>query len=102
MWEDILEIASEAGSCMDMGFVGVDLTVAEGRGVVVLEVNKRPGLEIQNANRSGMKRRVKWVDRYLRKNKISEKEVGSGIKAELSRNWDADGWRKVTAAPEEE
>ncbi len=102
MWEDILEIASEAGSCMNMGFVGVDLTVAEGHGVVVLEVNKRPGLEIQNANRSGMKRRIKWVDRYLRKNKISEKEIGTGIKAELSRNWDSDGWKKPLAVQEEE
>lgn len=102
MWEDILETASEAGSCMNMGFVGVDLTVAEGRGVVVLEVNKRPGLEIQNANRSGMKRRIKWVDRYLRRNKISEKDVGSGIKAELARNWDSAGWKKVVIAPDEE
>jgi len=102
MWEDILEVASIAGSCMDMGFVGVDLTVAEGKGVVVLEVNKRPGLEIQNANRSGMKRRIKWIDRYLRKNKVSENDIGPGIRAELSRNWDIAGWKKVTEEVEEE
>jgi len=102
MWEDILEISSESGSCMGMGFVGVDLTVAEGRGVVVLEVNKRPGLEIQNANKAGLKRRIRWVERYLRRNKISENEVGPGIKAELSRNWDGNDWKRVSASPEEE
>jgi alpha-L-glutamate ligase-like protein len=102
MWEEIMEAASIAGSCMNMGFVGVDLTVAEGRGVVVLEVNKRPGLEIQNANRSGMKRRIKWVDRYLRKNKVSGDDIGPGIRVELARNWDLAGWKKVTIDPEEE
>ena len=102
MWEEIMEVASIAGSCMNMGFVGVDLTVAEGRGVVVLEVNKRPGLEIQNANRSGMKRRIKWVDRYLRKNKVSGDDIGPGIRVELARNRDLAGWKKVTIDPEEE
>lgn len=94
MWEEILEKASEAASCMGMGFVGVDLTLAEGRGVVVLEVNKRPGLEIQNANGAGMKRRIRWVERYIRKNKMDPALIGPGLKSELSRNWDAAGWRK--------
>ena len=64
--------------------------------------NKRPGLEIQNANKAGLKRRIKWVERYLRKNRISEKDVGPGIKAELSRNWDATEWKKETIDQEEE
>jgi glutathione synthase/RimK-type ligase-like ATP-grasp enzyme len=102
MWEEILEVSSEAGSCLGMGFVGVDLTVAEGKGVVVLEVNKRPGLEIQNANKAGLKRRIKWVERYLRKNRISENDIGPGIKAELSRNWDSAGWKKEEVISEEE
>ncbi|MBN1538620.1 MAG: hypothetical protein JW939_00615 [Candidatus Thermoplasmatota archaeon] len=101
MWEDILEKASEAASCMGMGFVGVDLTLAEGKGVVVIEVNKRPGLEIQNANGAGMKRRIRWVEKYLRKNGIDPTKVGPGLKSELSRNWDAAGWRKRRVSGEE-
>jgi alpha-L-glutamate ligase-like protein len=96
MWEEILETAVSAADCMGMGFVGVDLTVAEGRGVVVLEVNKRPGLEIQNANRAGMKRRIRWVERYLRKNRLKDGGIGPGIKVELARSWDRAGWRRST------
>ena len=70
--------------------------------MVVLEVNKRPGLEIQNANKAGLKRRIRWVERYLRKNRISEKDVGPGIKAELSRNWDAAGWKREVIPEDEE
>ncbi|MGA1792867.1 MAG: sugar-transfer associated ATP-grasp domain-containing protein [Thermoplasmatota archaeon] len=95
MWEDILEVAAEAAGSMGLGFVGVDLTLAEGRGVVVLEVNKRPGLEIQNANGAGMKRRIKWVQSFVRKNRIDHTVMGPGLKAELSRTWDAAGWKKV-------
>ena len=102
MWEEIMETASEAGGCMGLGFVGVDLTIAEGRGVVVLEVNKRPGLEIQNANGAGLKRRIRWVERFIRKNRIDPLELGPGLKAELSRNWDAAGWRKSGPAEIEE
>jgi len=101
MWEEILEVASEAAGSMGLGFVGVDLTLAEGRGVVVLEVNKRPGLEIQNANGAGMKRRIKWVQRFVRKNRIDHNEMGPGLKAELSRTWDAAGWKKTPQSPGE-
>lgn len=102
MWEEILEKAAEAASCIGMGFVGVDLTLAEGKGVVVIEVNKRPGLEIQNANSAGMKRRIRWVEKFLRKNGIDPKQVGPGLKSELSRDWDTAGWRKRRVPGEDE
>ncbi|MBN1538607.1 MAG: hypothetical protein JW939_00545 [Candidatus Thermoplasmatota archaeon] len=102
MWEEILETSVNAAESMGMGFVGVDLTVAEGKGVTVLEVNKRPGLEIQNANRAGMKRRIRWVERYLRKNRLKEGEIGPGIKVELARSWDRAGWRRTKAPGMEE
>ncbi|MFW3146701.1 MAG: sugar-transfer associated ATP-grasp domain-containing protein [Thermoplasmatota archaeon] len=102
MWEEILETASAAADAMNMGFVGVDLTVDDNRGVVVLEVNKRPGLEIQNANRAGLKKRMKWVDSYLKKNRLDHRELGPGIKAELSRTWDLNGWSRKKEDGEEE
>lgn len=102
MWDEILETASAAADAMDMGFVGVDLAVDDTAGVVVLEVNKRPGLEIQNANRSGMKRRIRWIERYIRRNGDQVKGLGPGIKAELTRTWDAQGWRKAVVNEDEE
>lgn len=102
MWDQILETASAAADAMEMGFVGVDLTVDERRGVVVLEVNKRPGLEIQNANRSGLRRRIRWVERFVRKKGKDVKELGPGIKSELCRSWDRQGWKNERADQEEE
>jgi len=94
MWEDMLETASRASEAIGMGFVGVDLTVDDRHGVVVIEVNKRPGLEIQNANRSGLLRRIRWADRYIKKNKLDHSKLGPGIKVELSRMWDQQGWKR--------
>ncbi len=92
MWEDIMETASAASDAMGMGFAGVDLAVDDIRGVLVIEVNRRPGLEIQNANRAGLRRRIRFVERMIRKEKMDTLAIGPGIKAELSRNWDKRGW----------
>src|SRR2546428_5230125 len=40
-----------------LGFAGVDVTVDARQGPIVMEVNRRPGLEIQNANAAGLLRR---------------------------------------------
>ncbi|MGA1822179.1 MAG: sugar-transfer associated ATP-grasp domain-containing protein [Thermoplasmatota archaeon] len=102
MWDQILEMASAAADAMEMGFVGVDLTVDQNKGVVVIEVNKRPGLEIQNANRKGLKGRMRFVKKEIKRNKMDLKTIGPGIKAELSRQWDISEWRRVKKGEGEE
>lgn len=102
MWEEIMETASAASDAMGMGFAGVDLAVDDRRGVLVIEVNRRPGLEIQNANRAGLRRRIRFVERRIRKEKMDISAIGPGIKAELSRNWDKIGWGAPGGDEEEE
>lgn len=102
MWEEILEAASTASDASGLGFVGVDLTMDRDEGIVVLEVNKRPGLEIQNANRAGLKKRIKWVERAIRKSKGGLTSLGPGIKVELSRKWDMNGWEEARKEETEE
>ena len=102
MWDTILEQSSAAADAMGMGFAGVDLCVDKNKGVVVIEVNKRPGLEIQNANKSGLKKRMKFVNRSLRKEGIDPDTIGPGVKAEISRNWDGQNWEKPKEELEEE
>jgi len=103
VWDDVLEASSAASAAMEMGFVGVDLTVDERRGVVVIEVNKRPGLEIQNANGSGLLGRIRYVDRMMRKELKGAADLGPGIRAELARKWDRLEWgRKRPEDLEEE
>ena len=61
-WRDILEIASEAQVASGLGFAGVDIVLDARHGPVVLEINRRPGLEIQNANRAGLLPRLRAIE----------------------------------------
>jgi alpha-L-glutamate ligase-like protein len=62
-WDEILEVASEAQRLAGIGYAGVDIALDSKRGPVVMEVNRRPGLEIQNANAAGLLRRLRIIER---------------------------------------
>lgn len=61
-WERLLAVARDAQRAIPLGCVGVDVCVDRRRGPLVLEVNARPGLEIQNVRGRGLRLDV---DRYL-------------------------------------
>jgi alpha-L-glutamate ligase-like protein len=54
-WEQIREIAKNCYIAIPLGFMGTDICLDEDFGPLVLEVNGRPGLEIQNVQDYGMK-----------------------------------------------
>src|SRR5207245_6228058 len=60
-WDEILEPAAEAQRLSGLGFAGVDISLDARDGPVVMEVNRRPGLEIQNANAAGLLRRLRMI-----------------------------------------
>ncbi len=53
-WQGILDTARRAARSVRLGYLGVDVVVDEVRGPMVLEVNARPGLEIQNVHACGL------------------------------------------------
>jgi alpha-L-glutamate ligase-like protein len=53
-WEGVLEVARRAAGAVPLGYLGVDVVVDVERGPLVLEINARPGLEIQNVNALGL------------------------------------------------
>lgn len=53
-WERVLEVARGAAGSVPLGYLGVDIVVDQQRGPLVLEINARPGLEIQNVHGSGL------------------------------------------------
>lgn len=59
-WDDILLSASRAQKYTKIGFLGVDMVVTK-TGVKVLELNARPGLKIQIANRTPLRTRLEKV-----------------------------------------
>lgn len=93
-WKDILKMSVECQLASGLGFLGVDVAVDNKYGPEVLELNARPGLEIQNANMLGLAKRlqrvvgldIKTVDRGVRIAKelfgevLEKKERRSGRK----------------------
>ncbi len=62
-WKTMLLIAARAADMINLEFLGVDLVIDRDRGPLLLELNARPGLQIQVANQAGLLRRLEFVDR---------------------------------------
>ena len=63
-WQRLLEIAASAWEMTDLGYQGIDLVLDRERGPLLLELNARPGLNIQIANREGLAGRLQTVERH--------------------------------------
>jgi alpha-L-glutamate ligase-like protein len=61
-----LEIAVRAADETELGYVGADVVIDAHHGPLVLELNARPGLAIQIANRMGLVPRLRAVDERVR------------------------------------
>lgn len=61
-WNDILEIASRCYDLTGLGYLGVDIVLDKDQGPLMLELNARPGLNIQIANREGGLTRYRAIE----------------------------------------
>lgn len=62
-WNTILTLAVKAQEAVpELGFLGVDIVYDKAHGPTILELNARPGLEIQNANLTPLRRRLERVE----------------------------------------
>jgi hypothetical protein len=61
-WESMLLMAAQAVDMTGLGFLGVDMVIDWERGPLLLELNARPGLQIQIANQMGLHRRLELID----------------------------------------
>lgn len=53
-WEQIISISKKCYRAVPLGYLGVDICIDQERGPLVLEINSRPGLEIQNIKDRGI------------------------------------------------
>ncbi len=53
-WSEMLEIAVKMQHASKLGYIGVDIVLDAKRGPLVLEINARPGISIQIANKMGL------------------------------------------------
>lgn len=64
-WQDCLELATGCYDLTGLGYLGVDLVLDKHQGPMMLELNARPGLNIQIANNDGLLRRSLILDDFL-------------------------------------
>jgi alpha-L-glutamate ligase-like protein len=61
-WDFILESAARGYEVTGLGYLGVDMVIDADRGPLMLEMNARPGLNIQIANGTGLSTRITRID----------------------------------------
>ena len=62
-WNKILTLGVKAQELVpSLGFLGIDIILDKERGPMILELNARPGLEIQNANLAPLKKRLERIE----------------------------------------
>ena len=61
-WEFILESSARGYEVTGLGYLGVDMVIDRDRGPLILEMNARPGLNIQIANGVGLADRISRID----------------------------------------
>jgi alpha-L-glutamate ligase-like protein len=63
-WKTLLKIAAQCNELTGLGYIGVDLVLDKDKGPLILEMNARPGLNIQIANRAGLLPRLQLVEQH--------------------------------------
>ncbi|HMM77040.1 MAG TPA: alpha-L-glutamate ligase-like protein [Gammaproteobacteria bacterium] len=62
-WPRLLELGARCYELTGLGYLGVDIVIDRTHGPLLLELNARPGLAIQIANRRGLRGRLEAIDR---------------------------------------
>jgi len=87
-WKEMLKLAIQAQEVSRIGFLGVDIAIDREKGPVILELNARSGLSIQNANLASLKDRLQRVKGLKIKTlikgvKIAQDLFGGEVEEEL-------------------
>jgi alpha-L-glutamate ligase-like protein len=81
-FERAIEIAVAATDQTGLGYLGADVVIDSRYGPVVLELNARPGLSIQVANRAGLRPRLESADRRWKPDLEPEERIALGREIE--------------------
>jgi alpha-L-glutamate ligase-like protein len=74
-WDNLLNLAARCFELTGLGYQGVDIVLDRDRGPLILELNARPGLNIQIANNAGLLLRLKLVEQCYVKLHTADQRV---------------------------
>ena len=85
-WQSILETSARGYEVTELGYLGVDMVIDREYGPLILEMNARPGLNIQIANGVGLAARIKRIDEI--RDAIATPEArAAASRREFSTKW---------------
>ncbi|CAD5108783.1 alpha-L-glutamate ligase-like protein [Zestomonas carbonaria] len=64
-WDGFMKLAAGCYELCGLGYIGVDMVLDQDKGPLILELNARPGLNIQIANDCGLTKRTHAVEAHL-------------------------------------
>ena len=70
-WEEFLQLASQSYELTGLGYLGVDLVLDRDAGPMILELNARPGLNIQIANDAGLMARCRGAEQEMERCRLA-------------------------------
>jgi len=89
-WDFILQSSARAYEVTELGYLGVDMVIDRKLGPLILEMNARPGLNIQIANCAGLATRLARIDEIFdpdaspdERARIARREFPAGRQTEL-------------------
>lgn len=77
-FDEALHIAIQAADLTGLGYIGADIVIDAMHGPLILELNARPGLAIQTANRAGLLPRLRAIRATATKELDMEQRIELG------------------------
>jgi len=74
-WDRLLDLAARSYELTHLGYQGIDIVLDREKGPLLLELNARPGLNIQIANREGLGHRLSLVEANIERLKSVQDRV---------------------------
>ena len=63
-WNEILKVSMQCADMVGLQYLGVDIVLDQELGPLMLELNARPGLNIQLANQEGLLKKLQRIESY--------------------------------------
>lgn len=80
-WSRIMLMAAQCYEAVGLGYLGVDIVLDRDLGPLILELNARPGLNIQLANRRGLRNRLDAIEALGDTHDNAEQRVAWSVQA---------------------
>ncbi|MDB5980405.1 MAG: alpha-L-glutamate ligase [Pseudomonas sp.] len=73
-WDGFMKLAADCYDLCGLGYIGVDMVLDQNKGPLILELNARPGLNIQIANDCGLTHRAQAVEERLEQLALNDEQ----------------------------